>query len=102
MATFLLEVGTEELPASFIEDALKQWQTRVTAALKEHYLEPESIRFYGTPRRLAMVMYGLPERQPDRQEEVKGPPAQAAFKRRATHQSGRRLCPVSGNRCQGP
>jgi len=80
MATFLLEVGTEELPASFIEDALKQWQTRVTAALKEHYLEPESIRFYGTPRRLAMVMYGLPERQPDRQEEVKGPPAQAAFK----------------------
>ena len=27
-----------------------------------------------------MVMYGLPERQPDRQEEVKGPPAQAAFK----------------------
>jgi glycyl-tRNA synthetase beta chain len=80
MATFLLEVGTEELPASFIEDALKQWQTRVTAALKEHYLEPASIRFYGTPRRLAMVIYGLPERQPDRQEEVKGPPAQAAFK----------------------
>jgi glycyl-tRNA synthetase beta chain len=80
MATFLLEVGTEELPASFIEDALKQWQTRVTAELKEHYLEPESIRFYGTPRRLAMVIYGLPERQPDRQEEVKGPPAQAAFK----------------------
>lgn len=80
MATFLLEVGTEELPASFVEDALKQWQTKVSSDLKAQYLEPESIRFYGTPRRLAMVMYGLPERQPDRQEEVKGPPAQAAFK----------------------
>jgi glycyl-tRNA synthetase beta chain len=80
MATFLLEVGTEELPASFVEDALKQWQTRVPAELKEQYLEPDSIRFYGTPRRLAMVIYGLPERQPDRQEDVKGPPAQAAFK----------------------
>ncbi len=80
MATFLLEVGTEELPASFVEDALKQWQTRVPSDLKEQYLEPESIRFYGTPRRLAMVIYGLPEEQPDRQEEVKGPPAQAAFK----------------------
>ena len=80
MATFLLEVGTEELPASFVENALQQWQTRITADLKAQYLEPESIRFYGTPRRLAMVIYGLPERQPDREEEVKGPPAQAAFK----------------------
>lgn len=80
MATFLLEVGTEELPASFVEDALHQWQTRITSDLKAEYLEPEAIRFYGTPRRLALVMYGLPEHQPDRQEEVKGPPAQAAFK----------------------
>jgi glycyl-tRNA synthetase beta chain len=80
MATFLLEVGTEELPASFVDDALGQWQTRISSDLKEQYLEPESIRFYGTPRRLAMVVYGLPERQPDREEDVKGPPAQAAFK----------------------
>jgi glycyl-tRNA synthetase beta chain len=80
MATFLLEVGTEELPASFVENALHQWQTRITSELKAELLEPESMRFYGTPRRLAMVIYGLPEGQPDRQEEVKGPPAQAAFK----------------------
>ena len=80
MAIFLLEVGTEELPASFVDDALEQWQSRITADLRASYLEPESIRFFGTPRRLAMVIYGLPERQPDRQEEVKGPPAQAAFK----------------------
>ena len=80
MATFLLEVGTEELPASFVSDALNQWQQRVVADLEEQALAPELVRFYGTPRRLAMVLEGLPNRQPDRTEEVKGPPAQAAFK----------------------
>jgi glycyl-tRNA synthetase beta chain len=49
MATFLLEVGTEELPASFVGDALQQWQTRIAPELTEQCLEPESIRFYGTP-----------------------------------------------------
>ncbi|HSM81196.1 MAG TPA: glycine--tRNA ligase subunit beta [Nodosilinea sp.] len=80
MATFLLEVGTEELPASFVSDALHQWQTRIPAELTEQALVPEAVRFYGTPRRLAVILDGLPSRQPDRQEEVKGPPAQAAFK----------------------
>ncbi|MEA5449203.1 glycine--tRNA ligase subunit beta [Leptolyngbya sp. CCNP1308] len=80
MATFLLEVGTEELPASFVSDALHQWQTRIPAELAEQALTPEAVRFYGTPRRLAVMLDGLPLRQPDRQEEVKGPPAQAAFK----------------------
>ncbi|WP_017297580.1 glycine--tRNA ligase subunit beta [Nodosilinea nodulosa] len=80
MATFLLEVGTEELPASFVSDALHQWQTRIPAELDELALSPEAVHFYGTPRRLAVVLDGLPPRQPDRREEVKGPPAQAAFK----------------------
>ncbi|MEY3222201.1 MAG: glycyl-tRNA synthetase subunit beta, partial [Cyanobacteriota bacterium] len=35
---------------------------------------------YGTPRRLAVLITGLPSQQPDREEEIKGPPAQAAFK----------------------
>lgn len=80
MATFLLEVGTEELPASFVSDALHQWQTRIPAELAEQALAVETHRFYGTPRRLAVMLDGLPLRQPDRQEEVKGPPAQAAFR----------------------
>ncbi|WP_035985250.1 glycine--tRNA ligase subunit beta [Leptolyngbya sp. KIOST-1] len=80
MATFLLEVGTEELPASFVSDALHQWQTRIPTELAELALTPESVRFYGTPRRLALLLDGLPPRQPDRTEEVKGPPAQTAFK----------------------
>jgi glycyl-tRNA synthetase beta chain len=80
MATFLLEVGTEELPASFVDDALEQWRSRIPKSLTEHYLSSENIQYFGTPRRLAVLISGLPDRQPDQEEEVKGPPAQAAFK----------------------
>lgn len=80
MATFLLEVGTEELPASFIDSALEQWRDRIPSDLQAASLTVDTIHYYGTPRRLALVIEGLPDRQPDRQEEAKGPPAQAAFK----------------------
>lgn len=80
MSTYLLEVGTEELPASFIDSALAQWRSRLPSQLAENDLAPEAIAVYGTPRRLAFVLHGLPAKQPDRDEEVKGPPAQAAFK----------------------
>jgi glycyl-tRNA synthetase beta chain len=80
MATFLLEVGTEELPASFVESAIAQWQSRIPASLAEQLLTPGAIRVYGTPRRLAVEIEGLPQRQSDRTEEIKGPPASAAFK----------------------
>ncbi len=80
MATFLLEVGTEDLPASFVSDALNQWKAKIPAELEEQLLTPESIEFYGTPRRLALVLNGIPERQPDREEEAKGPSVKAAFK----------------------
>ncbi|MGP1387088.1 MAG: glycine--tRNA ligase subunit beta [Thainema sp.] len=80
MATFLLEVGTEELPAAFVSDAIAQWQSRIEPSLAEQFLTPESVEIYGTPRRLVALIKGLPEQQPDREEEAKGPPAQAAFK----------------------
>ena len=80
MATFLLEVGTEELPASFVFEALAQWQAKLPVELAENFLENEGLKFYGTPRRLAVLISGLPDRQPDREEEAKGPPAKAAFK----------------------
>jgi glycyl-tRNA synthetase beta chain len=80
MATFLLEVGTEELPASFVEEALAQWRDRIPTELAEAYLAPGDIHYYGTPRRLALLLTDLPEKQPDREEEAKGPPAKAAFK----------------------
>ncbi|HAJ57955.1 MAG TPA: glycine--tRNA ligase subunit beta [Cyanobacteria bacterium UBA8543] len=80
MHQFLLEVGTEELPASFVASAIAQWQSRLPKTLEEQLLTPEAIEIYGTPRRLGVLITGLPEQQPDREEEVKGPPASAAFK----------------------
>lgn len=80
MATFLLEVGTEELPASFVASALEQWRSHVPASLGEQFLTPTAIHVYGTPRRLAVVIEGLPDRQIDRVEDAKGPSVQAAFK----------------------
>lgn len=80
MVDFLLEVGTEELPADFVSSALSQWNSRIAQSLKELCLGAGNIAVYGTPRRLAVLIEGLPEEQVDRLEEIKGPPATTAFK----------------------
>ena len=80
MVDFLLEVGVEELPADFVSSAIAQWRNKVTASLTEAFLDFEEIEFYGTPRRLALIIKGLPNKQPDREEEIKGPPEKAAYK----------------------
>jgi glycyl-tRNA synthetase beta chain len=80
MPAFLLEVGTEELPAGFLSDAIVQWRSRIPESLKIHNLPEAVVEVYGTPRRLAVLITGLPSQQADREEEIKGPPAQAAFK----------------------
>jgi len=79
MASFLLEVGTEELPASFIVDALRQWQERIPKNLDEHQLTTSKVSVYGTPRRLAVLIEGLPIQQSDRRLEIKGPAVGSAF-----------------------
>lgn len=80
MPAFLLEVGTEELPAGFLSDAIVQWKSRIPHSLATHNLPDAVVEVYGTPRRLAVLITGLPSQQADRKEEIKGPPAQAAFK----------------------
>lgn len=77
---FLLEVGTEELPADFVDEAIAQWKQIIPNRLEENFLTPDNLEVYGTPRRLALLMSGLPEQQKDRDEVIKGPPAKAAFK----------------------
>ncbi len=80
MSNFLLEVGTEELPADFVSSAISQWQSTITRDLAEQFLTPEKIQVYGTPRRLAVLIEAIPNRQSDREEVIKGPPVKAAFK----------------------
>ncbi|MBD2354962.1 glycine--tRNA ligase subunit beta [Tolypothrix sp. FACHB-123] len=80
MPNFLLEVGTEELPAGFLGGALAQWRSLIPQSLSTNSLTSDAVEVYGTPRRLAVLIKDLPSQQPDREEEIKGPPAQAAFK----------------------
>ena len=80
MATFLLEIGTEELPADFAGSALEQLKLRVRRDLAEARINSSAIWVDGTPRRLALRLEDLAERQEDRSEERKGPPAQQAFR----------------------
>ena len=80
MPNFLLEIGTEELPADFVDSAISQWQNRIEQDLAKEFLHPSEIKFYGTPRRLALLIEGLEAKQPDREEEIKGPPTSVAFK----------------------
>jgi glycyl-tRNA synthetase beta chain len=80
MPAFLLEVGTEELPADFVQTAIAQWQELIAKSLEEKFLTNGGIEVYATPRRLAVLIRDLPTQQADRQEEIKGPPATAAFK----------------------
>lgn len=76
----LLEIGVEELPASFVEGALRALPDLFKKKLGELRLSYGSIRALGTPRRLAVVVTGLALAQPDLSEEVTGPPVKAAFK----------------------
>jgi glycyl-tRNA synthetase beta chain len=80
MSDFLLEVGTEDLPAGFVSDAIRQWERMIPASLTEAALSPDRIQIYATPRRLSAIVTNLPDRQLDRVEEIKGPPAAAAYK----------------------
>ncbi len=80
MSNFLLEVGTEDLPAGFVSDAIRQWEAMIPASLAAAALTYDRIQVYATPRRLAVIVTNLPDRQIDREEEIKGPPAAAAYK----------------------
>ncbi len=79
MSTFLLEIGTEELPADFARLALSQLESLVRRDLEQLRLSSQVIQVTGTPRRLALLVEGLAPCQPDREEERKGPPAGQAF-----------------------
>jgi glycyl-tRNA synthetase beta chain len=76
----LLEIGVEELPASFVDAALAALPELTRARLADIRLSHGSIRALGTPRRLAVVVESVADRQTDVDEEVVGPPETAAFK----------------------
>ncbi|MGA7121025.1 MAG: glycine--tRNA ligase subunit beta, partial [Polyangiaceae bacterium] len=76
----LLEIGTEELPSSFVDAALAALPKIVADELAQARLSHGVLRALGTPRRLTILVRDVQSRQLDLDEEVVGPPETAAFK----------------------
>jgi glycyl-tRNA synthetase len=76
---FLLEIGTEELPAGDLTSAIEQLGEQTPKLLAEARLEHSQVRVTGTPRRLVVYVGSLVSKQRDREELVKGPPAKVAY-----------------------
>ncbi len=79
MSNFLLEIGTEEIPASYIEPALKQIEELFAEQAEKNRLSFDSLHTTGTPRRLVLFVNGLPLKQEDIIQEIKGPSEKVAF-----------------------
>jgi glycyl-tRNA synthetase beta chain len=75
----LLEIGTEEMPASFVVPALEELQRALAARLAAVRLSHGTLRPVATPRRLAVLVEGVADRSPDLRRQVLGPPVKAAF-----------------------
>ncbi|GEO68421.1 glycine--tRNA ligase subunit beta [Levilactobacillus acidifarinae] len=71
--TFLLEIGLEEMPAHVVTPAIRQLQKRVADYLKDERISYDAIKPFSTPRRLALEITGLADKQDDISESVKGP-----------------------------
>ncbi|WP_078545586.1 glycine--tRNA ligase subunit beta [Litchfieldia alkalitelluris] len=69
----LIEIGLEEMPARFITDASNQLTDKVTSWFLEKKIAYETIAGFSTPRRLAVLLTGVAEKQEDVETEAKGP-----------------------------
>jgi glycyl-tRNA synthetase beta chain len=78
-ADLLFEIGCEEIPAKMLTKTLADLPAAVEQKLTAARLEWSSVRAVGTPRRIAVIVKALADRQPDLNEEVVGPPVGAAF-----------------------
>src|SRR5208337_1981676 len=81
MPDFLLEIGTEEIPARMIDGAREELARRVSDLLqRERLAENAEVQAFSTPRRLAVLAAGVSPAQPDVREQVSGPSLKVAYK----------------------
>jgi glycyl-tRNA synthetase beta chain len=76
---FLVEIGTEELPPKSLSALAAAFADAVEKGLTDAGLAHGAVERFATPRRLAVRVRRLSERQPDRAVERRGPPVKAAF-----------------------
>lgn len=69
----LLELGLEEVPARFVRGAMDQLKQKFEKWLQDHRISYSAISAYATPRRLAIIVTDIAEKQSDIEEEAKGP-----------------------------
>ncbi|MDL1965683.1 MAG: glycine--tRNA ligase subunit beta, partial [Candidatus Desulfofervidus auxilii] len=79
MKTLVLEIGTEELPLTIFPEILDQMETLFSEYLQQANLTWSKIKIMATPRRLTVMVTGLPEKQTGEEIEVIGPPYKIAF-----------------------
>jgi glycyl-tRNA synthetase beta chain len=76
----LIEIGVEEIPASWLPGLTTQVGAKLEAQLNELRLPPAApVEAYSTPRRLTVRVGKLAERQSDKEDVLTGPPVSAAF-----------------------
>lgn len=73
MKDFLLEIGLEEMPAHVVTPSILQLNQRVKDFLAEKKLDYDDIKLYSTPRRLALLIKNLADKQEDSHESLRGP-----------------------------
>ena len=78
-ATFVLELGSEELPPDDVDSALEQLRAKVPQLFERLRLGHGGVSVEGTPRRLAVVVHAMASRQSNSAENVRGPPAKRAY-----------------------
>jgi glycyl-tRNA synthetase len=76
---YLLEIGSEELPASFVTIGSQNLEKQVRALLEKEEIAYERISVYSTPRRLAIYIHQLAMGKPPQSMEKKGPPIDQAY-----------------------
>src|SRR5690606_22483203 len=81
----LVEIGTEELPARFVDGALGQMQEAAEKQLADLRLTYDRLEVKGTPRRLALLVFGLAARQEDLVREMKGPSDRKSTRLNSSH-----------------
>lgn len=79
MSELLFEIGTEEIPAGYIQSALDFLQAEAEKKLKELGLNSSGFKTFATPRRLTLSVDFIEERQPDRTLEHIGPSTVAGY-----------------------
>lgn len=76
---YLLEIGTEEIPARLVADALEQLKNNSIQILNDNKMIYEKVEVYSTPRRLTLIIEGLNNNTEDLVETVKGPSKKISF-----------------------